>query len=241
LRADFDRAGWLGIHWVKISNDAFISDVVFCSVINKMQLIVITPEKATVNEIEIVNQLFSNGLQRLHVRKPLFMVEEYRRYIERIDPQYYNRLVIHGCFELSEEFKLGGIHLNSSMRNDKVLLQSIKHISSSLVSSSFHGWAELLEQDLPYGYVFISPVFDSISKEGYKAGIDLKGAMETKHALASRQKVCPAIIGLGGVGAGQLKVLDDHGFDGAAMLGAIWQAGDPVSAFRDATAVISSL
>jgi thiamine-phosphate pyrophosphorylase len=206
-----------------------------------MKLLVITPDKAVVNEFAIVNQLFYNGLERLHVRKPLFEHAAYKRYIEAIDPQYHNRVIIHGSFQLLEELGLGGIHLNSSMRNDKVLLQSINSIPSSLVSSSFHGWAELLEHDLPYQYVFISPVFNSISKEGYKAGIDLKGAMETKRTIAARQNVCPAIIGLGGVGVGQLKTLCDHGFDGAAMLGAIWLADDPVSTFREAKAVISSL
>jgi thiamine monophosphate synthase len=42
------------------------------------------------------------------------------------------------------------------------------------ISGSFHSWEEIRANRFPYTYVFISPVYDSISKAGYKAAIDSK-------------------------------------------------------------------
>jgi thiamine-phosphate pyrophosphorylase len=196
-----------------------------------MLLIVLTPDKTLNNEPDIVNDLFRSGLQKLHLRKPLFSVPDYSAYLRRIDRRYHGRVVVHGAYGLLPVFGLGGIHLSSHARGSEALMQSIRHVPPAIISASFHSWQEVGQNDLAYKYVFISPVSDSISKAGYKAAIDLNGAMETKQRLAQGGRYCPAIIGLGGVGAGQIKLLDRHGFDGGAVLGAIWGAEDPVGEF----------
>lgn len=198
-----------------------------------MQLVVITPDTDVKNEVAIVNELFAMGLQRLHLRKPAFTVEDHRDYVNAIDERYHPRIVLTGSFELLSEFSLGSIHLNSALRNDKAMWDRIEGLPTKTISTSFHSWDEIRENEFQYGYVFISPVFDSISKQGYKAGIDLAGAMEVKREFAKSNKYCPAIIGLGGVGREQLSPLYENGFDGAAFLGAIWQSGDAVNAFGE--------
>ena len=197
-----------------------------------MKLIVITPEKEVADELEIAGRLLADGLDFLHIRKPSFAVSDYRNYINAIDSKYHAQLVIHGCFELYNELRLGGIHLNTAARNDQAVWTGIGDVPASCLSSSFHSWQEILESDVRYRYVFISPVFDSISKVGYNAGIDLRGAAELKRQLKMVGKYCPEILGLGGVDADKIKLLADHGFDGAAMLGAVWNSKDPVASFR---------
>jgi len=206
-----------------------------------MRLIVITPPLAVNEEARLVNSLFANGLQRLHVRKPSFTNDDHRKYLADIDSQWYTRIVLHDCYELYSECSLGGIHLNSFSRDDVNTWQQIKDIPPSAISTSFHAWEEIEQNTFPYGYVFISPVFDSISKTGYKAGIALSQAMETQEHLAIRDKYCPPIIGLGGVIAEKIELLYQNGFDGAAMLGAVWQSEDPVKVFKQATERINSL
>jgi thiamine-phosphate pyrophosphorylase len=207
----------------------------------QMQLIIITPDATSGEETKIINSLFEHGLQRLHLRKPSFVIQDYRDYLMEIDRQYHSCISIHRCFELYHEFRLGGIHLNSMARNDAQAWQQVKDIPPSAVSTSFHAWEEVEENTFPYGYVFISPVFDSISKNGYKAGIDLAKAKEIKQSLATQNRHCPSIIGLGGVGVQQLATLYQCGFDGAAMLGAIWQSENPLLVFTEAMGMIHSL
>jgi thiamine-phosphate pyrophosphorylase len=204
-----------------------------------MRLIIITPEAAIVDEPQIINSLFEHGLQRLHLRKPSFTSKNYRDYIKEIDSQYHSRVSIHGSFELFSEFRLGGIHLNSFSRDDQSIWHQVKDVIPSAISTSFHAWQEIEANTFPYGYVFISPVFNSISKQDYKAGIDLVGASKMKQNLARQNRYCPSIIGLGGVGKKQIEALHKYGFDGAAILGAVWQSENPVSFFTKAMDVIN--
>ncbi len=206
-----------------------------------MQVIVLTPERTQENETEIVNSLFAHGLDRLHVRKPFFSEQDYRNYIAAIDSMHHSSVVIHGCFELYAELKLAGIHLNSAIRNVDSILENVKHVPPAAISTSFHSWQEIEENGFQYGYVFISPVFDSISKSGYKAGIDLRGALETKQNLARQKKYCPSIIGLGGVDEQNITELHQYGFDGVALLGAIWTANDLVEKYKRIKEIAKSL
>lgn len=201
-----------------------------------MLLIVITPAEDVDNELDIVGALFASGLQLLHLRKPGYSIGQYRNYISSIDPSYHARIVVHDHFALFAEFGLSGIHLNSTMKADKQVWFDISPIALSSVSTSFHSWDELQGNDVPYRYIFISPVFDSISKQGYKAGVDLAGAKQLKLQYPLKDKFLPQIVALGGVGKNEIRLLKETGFDGAAMLGYVWQSADPVQSFKDALA-----
>jgi thiamine-phosphate pyrophosphorylase len=206
-----------------------------------MQLIVITPETNIDDEAKLVNSLFENGLERLHVRKMLATTEEIRNYILEIDPMYHGRIVLNGSFELVNEFSLGGIHLSSFARNNGPLWEEIKMVPSSFMSTSFHSWEEVENNRFQYRYVFISPVFDSISKEGHTGSIDIASGIVIKQNLAARNNYYPKIIALGGIGVEQIPLVHKYGFDGAAMLGAIWMAENPVAKFIEAQKVARSL
>src|SRR5436190_12973106 len=105
-----------------------------------MQIFVITPEHTIKDEIKIVHQLFAIGLQRLHLRKPQFSVQECKNYIAAIDHQFHSRIVIHNSFQLLKEFKLGGIHLNSQLRDDSTIKAQVTALSPASISTSFHAW-----------------------------------------------------------------------------------------------------
>lgn len=206
-----------------------------------MQLFVITPDKPADKEHAIVNELFKCGLDRLHLRKPSFDRDAYINYISNIIPEFHDRIVISGCFELYHEFKLGGVHLNSHFRVSPSVWKIVSDIPGNAISTSFHSWTEVIENTFPYNYVFLSPVFDSISKVGYNAAIDLNAVNETRQACMVNRNYCPAIIGLGGVGMNELPILKKTGFDGAAMLGSIWQAKDPVAEMIKVLKLVNTL
>ena len=202
-----------------------------------MRLLLLTPDTKVNNEAQIVNSLFAKGLQRLHVRKPGFSYEEYKAYISNIDAQYHKRIVVCGAFELYNELGLGGVHLNSHMRDDAAVWAQVAHVPVEKISTSFHSWQEVRDNERQYGYVFISPVFDSISKAGYKAAIDLQQCAAVRQQVITARGYCPQIIGMGGVGVVQLRVLKECGFDGAALLGSVWGAEDVGDAFVNIMAV----
>jgi thiamine-phosphate pyrophosphorylase len=198
-----------------------------------MQLLLLTPPETQGNELPLVTHFLQCGLDKLHIRKPSYSSDDYRDYINAIPTAFHNRLVIHGAFGLAPSFPGMGIHLRSSQRRDAGLVQELKQLMPASCSSSFHSWREIMENDDDYTYAFISPVFDSISKKGYKAAIDLAGHRELKQWGAQQKKRLPHIVGLGGVNATTIPLLQDNGFEGAAILGAIWESADPMSAFND--------
>lgn len=154
-------------------------------------------------EAKIINRILSNDLAHfVHIRKPEATAMEIYNLIKNINPLYHHRLKLHDHFELIDKYDLGGIHLNS--RNNLV------HSNAKSVSKSIHSIEELNGRD-NYSYVFLSPVFDSISKKGYKATIDLNNLPGDLH-----QK---KVIALGGVTPDKFELLKDSGFSGAALSG----------------------
>jgi len=95
---------------------------------------------------------------------------------------------------------------------------------------SAHSFEELekLETDI----CFLSPVFDSISKFGYKAKYNHQ---ELKDGIAAWKKLNrpQKLFALGGVDAENIAELASLGFDGAAVLGAVWHSPDPVEALLE--------
>jgi thiamine-phosphate pyrophosphorylase len=189
-----------------------------------MDLVVLTPEAIVAGETSIVNRLFENGMPRLHIRKYGMTEAALRTYIKAIDTAYHSRIVLHQHFRLVAEFGLAGIHINSSVRSQPVFKALVAAFQESHISTSFHSWQEIRENSVPYHYVFISPVFNSISKPGYQAAIELEELSEVQHYIRTSVQGAPAIYGLGGVGAAQIPTLRNAGFDGAAVLGSIWNS-----------------
>ncbi len=197
-----------------------------------MLLTLLTPDRNAPDELAIVNQLLKLGLDRLHIRKPQFNTDEYNSYLNNIEKRFHSRVIICGSFPLYRSHSLGGIHLNTAARNDQQVIETINDISKRDVSTSFHSWKEIQNCEVPYGHVFISPVFDSISKPGYKGAIALEGIDIARKELKKHNRHCPKIIGLGGVDEHNIPSLIKHKFDGAALLGSIWNAADPIRTFK---------
>src|SRR6478736_6723680 len=100
-----------------------------------MRLIVITPEDTRNSEPILVSRLLTAGLERLHVRKPSFESNDYRRYLSVLDPVYYPRIVIHDYFELFSELGLGGIHLGGVSRRNEKIWETINSIPPKNISA----------------------------------------------------------------------------------------------------------
>ncbi|MDE6276890.1 MAG: thiamine phosphate synthase [Muribaculaceae bacterium] len=171
-----------------------------------MKLIAITTPHFWPGEALAIRRLLDCGWSRVHIRKPEASPDELRGLIEAIPPQYYPRLSLHDRFDLALAYGLGGVHLN--MRNPLP-----PHGWKGLVSRSCHSLEELA-QFAALDYLTLSPVFDSISKPGYKSAFG-------SAALSSTS--LKNVYALGGVSFSRLRELELLGFEGAAMLSEAWQ------------------
>ena len=126
--------------------------------------------------------------------------------------------MVHDHFGLCRDYGLMGVHLNS--RNP---LPPSGFVPRS-VSASCHSLAEVARRKPGLSYVTLSPVFDSISKQGYRSAY----TDAQPRGAASAGIIDSRVVALGGVSLHGIPMLRDWGFGGAAFLGDVWErAGQP--------------
>lgn len=177
-----------------------------------MKLIVVTLPGLFTGEAALLTRLFENGLETLHLRKPSATDTDLRNLLRAIPRRYLPRIVLHDGFSLTKDFPLKGIHLNG--RNP----QPPAGYKGS-VSRSCHSVEEVREWKPRCNYVFLSPIFDSISKKGYQSVFP----EETLREAAREGVIDSKVMALGGVEYDRIPLLKTLGFGGAALLGDIWQ------------------
>lgn len=183
------------------------------------KLIIFTFPESIPNEIEIITLLFENGLNILHLRKPHDSLNSIANFIEKIPIQFHSKIVIHSHFSLLETFELKGIHLNNS---NKKFYSELEQHNRQIISTSCHSINELNELKNgrnKYKYVFLSPIFDSISKNSYCANFTQTELIDAK----SQEIISRKIVALGGIEANKIEQIKAFGFGGIGILGAIWR------------------
>lgn len=179
------------------------------------QLIAITLPEAVADEATKITLMLDQGISRVHLRKPHLPKSYLRNLIQQIPARLHARLSLHDAHDLWYEFPDLHLHLNSRNPNP---------IDGVPYSVSCHSIAELQEYD-EADYLFLSPVFDSISKLGYESAF----SQEDLHTASRSGLIHKRIIALGGVTPSHIPLLRQLGFGGAAMLGYLWMNTDKIN------------
>ena len=171
--------------------------------------IAITPEVPADDEAEkIVSLLTRSGISRVHLRHPGQSTDTVCRILADIPSSLRNRISVHSCHSLPQGYSVGIHHSSKDDWNHD-------GPKTVVLSRSCHSIAEIESYALQgYDYLFLSPIFDSISKDGYGSNFVLDDNVSKSFADGR-------IIALGGVTPHNLDYVRRHGFAGAAMLGAI--------------------
>jgi len=195
-----------------------------------MRLIVISQSKVFENEADIVTKFFEAGLETFHLRKPKLSTRELKKYIQKIPKQFHSRIVIHSHHSLAGKFKLKGIHLTKThhKRNikTKLVIKWLRLLNSNLiVSTSYTKLISVFEEDNRYSYVFLSPIFDSLTGK-YQSGF-------TDHSLIKAlEKTTHNVIARGGVDVTCLPKAKELGFSGIALYSGLWEKENPLQEFQ---------
>ncbi|MDO4462210.1 MAG: thiamine phosphate synthase [Bacteroidia bacterium] len=178
-------------------------------------MIVITLPTFIADEANKINLLFEKGIRRLHIRKPDATSEEVGRLIERIDERWYEQISVHYHFDIAERYKLGGVHLSGRTPISPTDWKG-------MVSASCHSIEEVERRKDRLDYCFLSPIFNSISKEGYNATFTI----EELETARDNKLIDNKVIALGGICEENVKEVKRLGFGDYAVLGAVWRLED---------------
>ena len=191
-----------------------------------MKWIAITSPSFFDGEDAFIGRLLDCGADTVHLRKPGASATECACLLDCISAAERSRIVIHDFFELAVPYGLHGIHLNA--RHNEVPEGYKGHISRSC-----HSLDEVRRYSPECSYVFLSPVFDSVSKQGYQSAF----TAEVLSRAAEEGIIDSKVIALGGITPDRIPYLRSLGFGGAAMLGCVnnlasLPAADQISALK---------
>ncbi|MBK5261757.1 MAG: thiamine phosphate synthase [Peptostreptococcaceae bacterium] len=177
-------------------------------------MIVITDPQFISSEADILNALFCEGLEILHLRKPDSTLVKLIELVSKIDEQFHSRIMIHSHYELLNSFQLKGLHFTEKSKHLLGYYESVECKKSLVV----HELTELKNTWNSIDYVFLSPLFPSISKAGYSKQWDfeeLKSELSIKHNFN--------VVALGGITLNNVKMVKELGFNDFAILGSVWE------------------
>ena len=177
-----------------------------------MQLILITSPTLLPDEAQAIEACLEAGVSRIHLRKPSSSESEVEALVQQIAPTFYPRLIVHDHFALQARYRLGGIHLNGRHPSPPAGYQG-------RLTRACHSIAEVAEAQGAFDYVLMSPLFDSISKQGYRAAYTPE-SLQQAHAAGI---IDHRVVALGGICSQNLPQAKAWGFGGAALLGDVWR------------------
>lgn len=196
-----------------------------------MELILVSSPRKKEGEVADIIKMFEGGLERFHLRKPGVSKKYLQELIEQIPKQYYKRIVIHSNHEYAFQYKLGGIHISKKHRKNafrlklKMMWYRFRY-PNLIITRSCHKLGDLLSDKNPYNYVFLSPVYDSITANSLSANFNRRG-------LISTIEQCPhRVYAMGGVQPEKFQEIADLGFSGAAVLGFLWSVDNRLATYE---------
>jgi thiamine-phosphate pyrophosphorylase len=182
-------------------------------------LIAISYHELLTGEAQIIQQLFKEGLECFHLRKPDASEDDIRQLLRDIPAEYHNRIALHSCHQLAGEFDIQRLHFTEQAR-EQTLAEGDATLQTFIrkgyrLSTSVHNIKTLCTLPALFSYAFFGPVFNSISKENYN------GIIDSNFFVSAEYKSVP-VIALGGIDAENISKVAAMNFDGAAVLGALW-------------------
>jgi thiamine-phosphate pyrophosphorylase len=188
-----------------------------------MKIVLVSDFNEIPQEILLLKALFEEGLEYFHLRKRDYSLEKICNYLDQIPPAFYERIVIHSHFHLVENYGLRGVHFKKNYTlndflQDMAITASEARTRYRHLSHSVHSLNEIKSNSFAFDYLFLSPVFDSISNKGYNSKIKIQAIRKFFKEEPNR----PEVIALSGITADKVVHIAEAGFNGLGLLGYIW-------------------
>ena len=166
------------------------------------------------DELVIIKSFLSGKDVLFHLRRYDWEEDQVADFLSQFTKEELEKIVLNHHHFLATEFGINRLHFSEQDRReiDEEKLQRFAD-AGFILSTSVHELETFNKLPECFTYAFLSPVFDSISKAGYKA---------VNFDLSHRRKDIQ-LIGLGGVTKDNYKKVYEMGFDGVAFLGGVWE------------------
>lgn len=194
--------------------------------------VVMSPLNERAGEKKILQRLFDSGLSQYHLRRPHWSMQRCREWLESLPAETRSRIVLHQHPRLVRRLGLAGFHFDAS---DKKAFPPDGVAGLGEVSAQCGDFHSMLEAGKCCRRIVLGPVFPP---EKYDVTVPRRTLGEYA-ATASYWRAHVGggaqVLAFGGISASNIRECRKAGFDGVVVVGAVWNASDPVSAFRNLT------
>lgn len=182
-------------------------------------------------EIDVAKSFLKIESNIFHLRRYDSSEDEVVQFLNAFTETERKQMVLNHHHFLASEFGVNRLHFSEK---DRIEIGDEKleklHSLGFILSTSVHTVEDFEKLNSVFDYAFLSPVFDSISKENYKAvSFDL---------LDVRKDI--KLIALGGITVENYNEALNLGFDGVAFLGGVWNQENPDKIVRNLTSLLST-
>ena len=180
-----------------------------------MKLAIMTKPTFFVEENKILEALFEEGLDDLHIYKPNSSPVYTERLLSLLPENTHRRITVHAHFYLKEEFGLAGIHLDDATSERPAGYRGN-------FSRSCNDLQLLKEAKKKARYVFLRNIFDSLSERDEKSTFTLTDLQAASH----QGLIDKHVYALGGLSLDNARQMKDLGFGGVVICGDLWNRFD---------------
>lgn len=196
-----------------------------------MKIFAVSPEVMDQAEARVIGQLLDAGLDVYHLRKPGASLHELASFIALLPETDCSRIVLHQHYELVDAYGLAGFHLKDTVHVDSECREITKSASvGKTFSCSIHRLERLDAVAGLWDYVFLSPIFQSISKARYAPSWSVNELTDVLKQCHSKTNA--EIYALGGIDSRRAVEAKQIGFDGVVLHGVLWEVSDALQAFN---------
>ncbi len=115
-----------------------------------MKIVVLSNSNKYENEEMIVIEMFKQGLQHFHLRKPSLSKSAIMTYLDAIPKEHHNKIILHSKHILANTYNVQGIHLTKKHRTNYfktwLTIKLIKLKNPNIkITTSFHSLETLTE------------------------------------------------------------------------------------------------
>lgn len=180
-----------------------------------MKLVIMTKSSFFVEEDKILNALFDEGLEALHLYKPASLPLYAERLLTLLPDDVHRYITVHEHFYLKDEFELAGIHISQPSGGvpegykGKITrtCQQLEHVKEAKKNAK---------------YVFLCNIFNGIEFQDKTASFTMSELEKAaKHGLIDKH-----VYAMGGMTLDNIHVAKELGFGGVVICGDIWNRFD---------------
>ena len=191
-----------------------------------MKLVIMTKSTFFVEEDKILEALFDEGMDNLHLFKPGSSPMYSERLLSLLPEEYYKKITVHEHYYLKNEYDLAGIHID----DPKAPVPDGYRGKDSRTCTDL---ADLKEMKKKSRYVFLKNIFDCIEFPEENSTFTLEElAKASDDGLIDRK-----VYALGGMSLDNMRMARDLGFGGVVICGDLWNRFD-IHSNTDYTAII---